>query len=72
MHAWGGYRDHQHPHALMYIPLMVMSSPDEYRQHLDHLDLVCVIMSSYDDTIRHVRSIGSTFTLDGSDTILAG
>jgi len=28
---WGGYRDYQHPCAMMYLPLKGMSTPDEYR-----------------------------------------
>jgi hypothetical protein len=53
--AWGGYRDHQHPHTLMYLPLRGMSSPNEYRQHLDQLDLVGV--TPLDMSIRADQSL---------------
>lgn len=34
---------------MMYLPLRGMSTPDEYRQHMDQLDLMGVIMALYDE-----------------------
>jgi len=45
--AWGGYRERQHPRAMMFVPLRGMHAPDECRDHLDQLDLASVFMGSY-------------------------
>jgi len=45
--VWGGYREHHHPRAMMFVPLKGMSASDEYRDRLDQLDLTSVFMASY-------------------------
>jgi len=45
----GGYRERQHPHAMMFVPLRGMSALDEYRKHLDQLDLAIVTMAPYNE-----------------------
>jgi len=42
--VWRGYWERQHPRAIMYLPLRGMSTPNEYREHLD---LSSVTMASY-------------------------
>jgi hypothetical protein len=53
--AWRGYEDHQHPRAMMFLPLRGLVSPDPYREHLNQLDLAGVIMSMYAEH-RHICS----------------
>jgi hypothetical protein len=45
--VWGGYRERQHPHAIMHLPLRDMSTPNKYKEHLDQLDLASVSMAPY-------------------------
>jgi len=45
--VWSGYRDDQHPCAMLFVPHVGMSTPDEYRGHLDELDLLGVVMAPY-------------------------
>ncbi|RHN74995.1 hypothetical protein MtrunA17_Chr2g0316371 [Medicago truncatula] len=45
--VWGGYRKHQHSHAMMFVPLKGMFAPDEYRDHLDQLDMASIFMAPY-------------------------
>ena len=44
---WGGYQELQHPRAMMYLPSRGTSTSDEYREHLDQLDLASVSMAPY-------------------------
>jgi hypothetical protein len=44
MDAWGGYRERQHPRAMLFVPLVGLSAQDEYR---GHLDLAGIIMALY-------------------------
>jgi hypothetical protein len=60
---WGGYRKRQHPRAMMYLPLRGMSTPDEYIEHLDQLDLVIVIMAPY---VEHRHSCSFEHVRDSS------
>jgi len=41
--AWCGYENHQHPCAMMFLPLRGLAASDPYREHLIQLDLEGVI-----------------------------
>jgi hypothetical protein len=69
--VWGGYREHQHPRAMLFAPRVGLSAPDEYRGHLDQLDLAGIVMAHMESTVLHVRLSGSAFTLDVSYTVTA-
>jgi hypothetical protein len=69
--VWGGYRDDQHPCAMLFAPRVCLSTPDSYRGHLDALDLSGVACPHMESTVFHVCVSGSVFTLDGSDTVTA-
>jgi len=35
----GGYQDHHHPCAMIFLPLRGLAAPDPYRMHLDQMDM---------------------------------
>jgi hypothetical protein len=43
--AWGGYQEHQHPHAVLFVARVGLSAPDEYKGHPDWLALAGVVMT---------------------------
>jgi hypothetical protein len=45
--ACGGYRDDQHPRAMLFAPWVGLSTLDSYRGHLDALNLSGVVMTPY-------------------------
>jgi len=47
--AWAGYQEHQDPRAMLFVPLFGLGTPDNYRNHLDALDLTRVVMTPYGD-----------------------
>lgn len=53
--AWCGYEDHQHPRAMMFLPLRGLAARYPYRGHLNQLDLPGVIISMYAEH-RHICS----------------
>jgi hypothetical protein len=44
--ARGGYRG-EYPRPMLFAPRMGLSTPDEYRKHMDMLDLSAVVMTPY-------------------------
>jgi len=47
--AWAGYREHQDPRAMLFVPLSGLSTPDNYINHLNALDLTRFVMAPYGD-----------------------
>jgi len=47
--AWAGYWENQYPRVMLFIPLSDLGTPDNYRNHLDALDLTRVVMTPYGD-----------------------
>jgi len=43
--AWAGYREDRYPRAMLFVPLS--GTPDNYRNHLDRMDLSFVAMTPY-------------------------
>jgi len=48
-----------------------LSAPDDYKGHLDKLDLAGVVMAPYGEHRQACLFEWAAFTLDGSDTIAA-
>jgi len=47
--VWAGYRENRHPRTMLFIPLSGLGTPDNYRNHLDVLDLTRVVIAPYGD-----------------------
>jgi len=47
--AWAGYREDRYPRAMLFLPLSGLGTPDNYKNHLDRLDLSGVVMGPYRD-----------------------
>jgi len=47
--AWTGYQENQYPRAMLFVPLFGLGTPDNYRNHMDALDLTRVVMAPYGD-----------------------
>ena len=48
-YACAGYREDLYPLAMIFVPLSGLGTPDNYRNHLDRLDLSVVVMAQYGD-----------------------
>jgi len=47
--VWAGYREDRYPRAMIFLPLSGLGTPDNYRNHLDRVDLSGVVMAPYGD-----------------------
>ena len=47
--VWAGYRENHYPCAMLFSPLSCLGTSDNYRNHLDALDLKRVVMAPYGD-----------------------
>ena len=47
--VWAGYIENQDPRAMLFLPLSGLGTVDNYRNHLDALDLTRVVMAPYGD-----------------------
>lgn len=47
--VWAGYRENHDPRAMLFVPLSGLGTSDNYRNHLDALDLMRVVMAPYGD-----------------------
>jgi len=47
--AWARYRENQYPRAMLFIQLSGLGTLDNYKNHLDALDLTRVVMAPYRD-----------------------
>jgi len=45
--AWAGYREDRDPRAMLFVPQSGLGTPDQYKTHLDALDLTSVVMAPY-------------------------
>ena len=45
--VWDGYRENHYPHAMLFLPLSSLGTMDNYRNHVDALDLTRVVMAPY-------------------------
>ena len=47
--VWAGYRENRDPRAMLFLPLSGLGTVDNYRNHLDALDLTRVVMDPFGD-----------------------
>ena len=47
--VWAGYIENRDPPAMLFLPLSDLGTVDNYRNHLDALDLTRVLMAPYGD-----------------------
>jgi len=47
--VWAGYRENRDPSTMFFVPRSGLGTPDQYRNHLDGLDLSAVVMHPYKD-----------------------
>jgi len=47
--VWAGYRENRDPRAMLFLPLSGLDTGDNYRNHLDALDLMRVVIAPYED-----------------------
>ena len=45
--VWAGYIENRDPRAILFLPLSGLGIVDNYRNHLDALDLTRVVMAPY-------------------------
>jgi len=45
--VWAPYREDRDPRAMLFVPLSGLGTPDNYRNHLDRLDLSGIVMAPY-------------------------
>jgi len=45
--VWEGYRENIHPRAMLFVPQSGLGTLDQYKNHLDALDLSGVVMAPY-------------------------
>jgi hypothetical protein len=45
--VWEGYLENQYPRAMFFLPLSGLGTSDNYKTHLDTLDLTRVVIAPY-------------------------
>jgi len=45
--VWARYQEDRDPRAMLFVPLSGLGTPDQYKNHLDALDLTGIVMAPY-------------------------